>query len=66
MYYQRKNYAFLLEEKDLNNKLLSYIKEFYDNKSILNKIAKNQRNHSDKNVYNIIDRTIEEITNEKN
>ena len=28
-YYQRKNFAFLVDEKDLNNKLLSLIKDIY-------------------------------------
>lgn len=64
-FYQRKNFAFLVEEKDLNDKLLSLIKDIYQNSSKLDKIIKNQRQYSDKNVYNNIDQVFKEI-DEKN
>ena len=34
----KKNYAFLIEEKDLSNNLLYLMKEIYGNKSVLDKI----------------------------
>ena len=37
-YYQRKNFAFLVEEKDLNSLLLSLIKDIYQDYKILDKI----------------------------
>ena len=65
IYYQRKNFSFLVEEKDLKNKLLNLLKEINDNNSILNKIKHNQSQHSDKNVYNNNNHILKEI-NEKN
>ncbi len=65
-YYKKKNYAFLIEEKDLSNRLLYLMKEIYENKSVLNKIIQSQRQYSDKNVYNNIDKVMEEIIDEKN
>ena len=40
-YYKKKNYAFLIEEKDLSNNLLYLMKEIYGNKSVLDKIKLN-------------------------
>ena len=65
IYYQRKNFSFFVEEKDLKNKLLNLLKEINDNNSILNKIKHNQSQYSDKNVYNNINHILKEI-NEKN
>ena len=65
-YYEKKNFAFLVEEKDLNEKLFYLIKDIYNNISILDKIRKNQNQFSDKNVYNNIDRVLKEIINGKN
>ena len=53
-YYLKKNFAFLIEEKDLNDKLPSLIQDIYKNSSILEKIISNQKQYSDKNVYNNI------------
>ena len=65
-YYEKKNFAFLVEEKDLNEKLFYLIKDIYNNYSKLDKIRKNQNQFSDKNVYNNIDRVLKEIINGKN
>ena len=65
-FYQSKNLSFLIEEKDLNKKLLQLIREIYQDQSILDNIVKNQRQYSDKNVYNNIDQALKEIINEKN
>ena len=65
-YYEKKNFAFLVEEKDLNEKLFYLIKDIYNNNSILDKIRKNQNQFSDKNVYNNIDSVLKEIINGKN
>ncbi len=66
IYYKKKNFAFLIEEKDLNRKLLPKIKEIYVNRSILDKIVQNQSQYSDKNVYNNINQVLKEINDEKN
>ena len=42
------------------------MKEIYGNSSILSTITKNQRQYSDKNVYNNIDQVLKNIIDEKN
>ena len=64
-YYQKKELC-LLVEKDLNSLLLSLIKDIYQDYKILDKLMFNQRQYSDKNVYNNIDRLLKEVINEKN
>ena len=65
-YYKRKNLAFLIEEKDLNKKLLNLIKDIFQNSSKFEQIKKNQRQYSDKNVYENIDIILKKIIDEKN
>ena len=65
-FYERKKFGFLIQEKDLKEKLIYFIKEIYANNSILEKIKKNQRQYSDKNVYNNIDQVLKNIIDEKN
>ena len=65
-YYKRKNLAFLVEEKDLNKKLLNLIKDIFQNSSNFEQIKKNQRQYSDKNVYENIDIILKKIIDEKN
>ena len=65
-FYQSKGLAFLIEEKDLNSKLSDLILNIYENKDILKKIIDDQRQHSDKNVYNNINQLLKKIFNEKN
>ena len=48
----------MIEEKDLNESLFNLIKEIYENKSLLVNIRQNQKQFSDKNVYDNIDREI--------
>ncbi len=66
MYYQKKNFSFLIEEKDLNDKLFNLIKEIYQNNTILDSIISSQRQYSDKNVYNNINQLLKILFNEKN
>ncbi len=65
-YYKKKFNTFLLEEKDLKNKLFTLIKEIYSNDSLLKNIIYNQRQHSDKNVYNNINEVLKKVIDEKN
>ena len=64
MYYKSKNLSFLIEEKDLNEKLFYLIRDIYENSSKLIKIKDNQSHYSDKNVYKNIDQVLK-IINEK-
>ena len=66
IFYQKKNLSFLIEEKDLNMKLINLIRKIYRDNSILDKIKQNQKQYSDKNVYNNIDKTLEKLIYEKN
>ena len=66
IFYERKKYAFLIEEKDLNFKLFDLIKNISENNSILDAIIHNQRLYSDKNVYKNINLELKKIINEKN
>ena len=66
IYYQKKKFAFIVEEKDLNDRLFNLINDLNKNRSILNQVENNQRQYSDKNVYQNIDAAIKEIINEKN
>ena len=51
IYYEKKKLGFLVEEKDIENNLLSKIKTIYKSSSALKEIRNNQRQFSDKNVY---------------
>ena len=42
------------------------MRKIYKDNSILNKIKKNQKQYSDKDVYNNIDKILDETINEKN
>ena len=66
LHYQNETSSFLLEEKDLKHKLLSLIQSIHNNFSLLDTIRDNQRQFSDKNVYNNIDDVLKKIINEKN
>ena len=66
IYYERKNFGFLIEEKDLNLRLFHFIKDIYRDNSKLNKIILNQRQYSDKNVYQNVDKALKIVINEKN
>ena len=65
-FYKNKNFSFLVEEKDLKDKLFSLLKEIYENISKLDEIKANQRQYSDKHVYKNIDKVLDKILNEKN
>ena len=66
MFYQKKNLAYLIEEKDLNDKLLYLIKEIYEDNSKLENLKKNLNQYSDENVYTNINEQLKKIFNEKN
>jgi UDP-N-acetylglucosamine--N-acetylmuramyl-(pentapeptide) pyrophosphoryl-undecaprenol N-acetylglucosamine transferase len=65
-FYYKKGYGFLLEEKDIKNKLFDLIKNIFEDKSLIRNILSNQRQYSDKNIYENLKVQIEKIINEKN
>ena len=65
IYYEKKGYSYLIEEKDLSTKLFKLIKIFHEDKFLLEKIKIKQAEYSDKSVFIKIDKEIENIINEK-
>ena len=65
-YYQKNGFGFLIEEKDLNDKLYDHIYSFYKDKSLLKNIFTNQSQYSDKNIFQTINTCLEKIIYEKN
>ena len=63
-YYKNKFFGYLIEEKDINNKLFYLIKTIFEDKSLLEKIKINQRQYSDKNVFKNINLELEKIIDE--
>jgi UDP-N-acetylglucosamine--N-acetylmuramyl-(pentapeptide) pyrophosphoryl-undecaprenol N-acetylglucosamine transferase len=66
LFYEKFFFGYLIEEKDLENKLFDLIKSINEDKSLIEKIKMNQSQYSDKNVFKNIDNQIEKILNEKN
>tara|TARA_X000001036_G_scaffold318320_1_gene296739 strand:- start:2238 stop:3338 length:1101 start_codon:yes stop_codon:yes gene_type:complete len=65
IYYEKKGYSYLVEEKDLNKKLFQLIKKISEDRSLLVQIIKKQRQYSDKSVYENIDKQINKIINDE-
>ena len=65
-FYQKKGYGKFLEEKDIKNKLYDLIVSTFKDKSMLKNILLNQKQHSDKNIFENLNSQIEKILNEKN
>ena len=60
-YFTKKGYGVTIEEKDIKNKLFDLLHSMHKNKSMLEEFDKNQKNHSDKNVFEIIKKEITKI-----
>ena len=65
-YNKKKGYGYLLEEKDIKNKLYNLINSIFINKSLIKNILSNQSQYSDKDVFKNLNNQIEIILNEKN
>ncbi len=66
IYYEKKGYSYLIEEKDLNTKLFQLIKKISADTSLLTQIKSKQRQYSDKSVYKNIDKQLNKMINEEN
>ena len=66
IYYRKKGYSYLVNEKNLDKELFNLIKKIDRDKSLLKMIKSKQREFSDKNVYENIDNQMSRIFNEKN
>ena len=65
-FYFKKGYGYLLEEKDIKDKLYDLISNFFKDKSLIKNILSNQRQYSDKEIFRNLYNKIEELINEKN
>ena len=65
IYYEKNGFGYLIEERDLSKKLFKLIKKISENNNLLNQIKLKQRQHSDKTVYENIDKQLYELINEK-
>ena len=65
-FYSKKGYGYFLEEKDIKDKLYNLIVSIFNNKSMLDSIISNQKQHSDKDIFDNLNNQIEKILNEKN
>ena len=65
-FYEKKGYGYLLEERDIKNKLYNLINTFFNDKSLLTKILSNQRQYSDKDIFKNLSDYLKKILNEKN
>ncbi len=65
IFYKKRGFCYLIEEKDLQLKLFKLLKEINKDNSLLNKIIDAQNQYSDKSVYENIDKEIKNIIDEK-
>jgi UDP-N-acetylglucosamine--N-acetylmuramyl-(pentapeptide) pyrophosphoryl-undecaprenol N-acetylglucosamine transferase len=66
IYYEKNDYSYLIEEKDLSKKLFKLIKLIHEDRSLLDQIINKQSKYSDRLVYENIDNEIKKIIDEKN
>jgi UDP-N-acetylglucosamine--N-acetylmuramyl-(pentapeptide) pyrophosphoryl-undecaprenol N-acetylglucosamine transferase len=65
-YFEKKGYSFLIKESEVHKKLFPLIKLIYSDKEILNKLSKEQKKHSDSNVFFKINNEVKNLINERN
>jgi len=63
---KKKGMCFLLEEKNISEDLYQLISSNFKDNSKFNSIILNQKQYSDKDVFNKLNSNIEKIINEKN
>ena len=63
IYYEKNQYSYLIEEKDLSKKLFKLIKLIHEDRSLLDQIIRKQKDYSDKAVYENIDKEMNKIKN---
>jgi UDP-N-acetylglucosamine:LPS N-acetylglucosamine transferase len=65
-FYLKKGYGYLIEEKNIKNKLYILIKQMFKDKHLIDNILTKQKEYSDKNTFNNLQTQLEKILNEKN
>ena len=66
IYYKKRGFGYLINEKDIDNQLYDLINSIFKDKSLIKNILTNQSQYSDKNIFKNINTHIEKIINEKN
>ena len=64
-FYKKKGYGYLLNEKDIKDKLYNLIISIFENKSSIKKILSNQEQYSDKGIFKNLAIQLEKAINEK-
>ena len=65
-FYLKKGYGYLIEEKNIKNKLYILIRQMFNDKHLIDNILAKQKEYSDKNTLNNLQTQLEKILNEKN
>jgi UDP-N-acetylglucosamine--N-acetylmuramyl-(pentapeptide) pyrophosphoryl-undecaprenol N-acetylglucosamine transferase len=65
-FYSKKGYGYLIEEKDIKNKLYNLVKLFFNNKSLKDNIVFKQKQRSDKDFFDKLYIQLERLLDEKN
>ncbi len=60
-FFEKKGYGFLVEEREIEEKLFLLIKSIHEDKDLLNKMRKIQNKYSDKKTLKKIDKEIKEL-----
>tara|TARA_A100001015_G_scaffold44189_1_gene48531 strand:+ start:432 stop:1523 length:1092 start_codon:yes stop_codon:yes gene_type:complete len=64
-FYKKKGYGYLLEEKDIKNKLYDLIHLIFKDELLIKNILSNQRQYSDKDIFKNLHIQLEKILNGK-
>ena len=65
-FYLKKGCGYLIEEKDIKNKLYNLVKSIFKDKTLIENILSNQKQYSDKNIFKNLNDLIKVILYEKN
>ena len=60
-FYLKKGYGYLLQEKDIKNKLFDLIESIFKDKSLTKKILSNQNKYSDKGIFSNLTNQLEKF-----
>ena len=66
LYYEKKGYGYLVQEKNIDNQLYDLIISIFKDESLTKNILINQGQYSDKNIFKNINNNMEKIIDEKN
>ena len=65
IYYEKNHYSYMIEEKNLEEKLFNLLENIFNNKNLLKQIVDKQMKYSDKSVYEKIDKILKKLNDEK-